>query len=704
MSVAPDKLATTEQDILDECRERLALAAEAESTNRTEALTDLKFADGEQWDSQVKNGREVDGRPCLTINLTDAVIRRITNALRENRPKIKCHPVGDGADVQTAKVINGLIRHIEASSNADLAYDTAVESAVRNGWGYWRVNSQYVGDDSFDQDLTIERIRNPFTVFIDPASQSPDGSDMEWAVVETMMPRIEYRERFKDADPTGWNYQAQGSLQGWTTKESIRVVEYWRIARKPDTLYLLSDGRKCFRGDKPKDDALQAAGISVLNKRTLQRKTVEWYMCSATAILDQRDWPGRYIPIVPCYGRETDLNGRINRKGVTRDLRDPARMFNYAETAKTETYALQPKAPWLIAEGQMEGFEGAWRDANRKPVVALPYKPVQNPDGSMAPPPMRQEPPTPASGFTEWSQSSQSNFMAVAGMPHDPNQDAKGEVVSGIALQRRQGLSDISHFDFYDNQTRSMRHTGTILLDLLPHYYDTQRITRIIGDDGTPDVATLNEKVRNPETMAIEKVKNDVTVGRYDIVMDVGPGYQTKREEAAESMMQLLATPLGELTAKAAGDIVVRSMDFPDAETIADRMAAMIPGAQIDKNSDIPPKAQMMIAGLQDQLKQANQRSMALELELHSKHHLEQIRQDGEDKRLQFKEQAETERTKMKVGAQVHDTHVKAVTQHDVAEISGAVQLMNTHAEAEHNRKAAAELLKHADKAVERDE
>src|SRR5882672_4459149 len=247
----------------------------------------------------------------------------------------------------------------------------------------------------------------------------------------------------------------------------------------------------------------------------------------------------------------------------------------------------------------------------------------------MAPLPQRQIPPPPAEGFAEWSASSQSNCMAVAGMPHDPNQDMKGEVVRGLALRRWQGLSDISHFDFYDNQTRSRRHTGTIILDLLPHFYDTQRMQRIIAPDGTPDTTTINEKVRDPVTQAVLRVKNDMTVGRYDVVMDTGPGYQTRREEGSEAMLELLGTPLGEMVAKGAGDVVVRSMDFPDSDTIADRMAANIPGAQIDKQSDIPPKAQMMIQGLQAQLREANSARLALELELHSKHELQQMKEKG---------------------------------------------------------------------------
>lgn len=696
------------EEVLRECKERFALAAENESANRQQALTDLEFANGQQWPVDISRSRQSDGRPCLTINLTDAVIRRVTNAIRENRPRIKFHPVGDGADVETAKVRNGIMRHIESASGADYAYDCASESAVRGGWGYMRVGSKYVSEDSFDQDLTIEAIRNPFTVYFDPNSRQPDGSDAAWCITEGWMRRDEYRQRFGKVAPGGLMSRALSALgigadsDDWSRKEEVRVAEYWRIVPKADKLCMLSDGRTAFKSELARRATLAMAGLSVVRERDVVRKSVEWYLLSADDILDKREWPGKFLPVIPVYGRELDVNGRVVRKGLIRDLRDPARMFNYAETSKTEVYALQPRAPWLMAEGQMEGHEEAWRDANRKPVVALPYKPVQNPDGTVAPPPMRQAPPAPAAGFAEWSQSSQSNFMAVAGMPHDPGQDAKGEVVSGLAIKRRQGLSDVSHYDFYDNLTRSQRHLGNVISDLVPHFYDTQRMQRIMGDDGTPSTVKINEKQVDPQTGAILKIKNDMTAGLYDCVVDTGPGYQTKREEAADAMLTLLSTPLGEMTAKVAGDVVVRSLDFPEADTIADRMSAMIPGSQIDKNSDIPPKAQMMIAGLQSQLKDANQKNMALELEIHSKVALQQTKDQAEMERLQVKEQSETHRTMLDLQTRREDTHVKAQTAHDVAEIREVGGLLNTHVEAEHNRSAAKELERSAKDAEQR--
>jgi portal protein len=732
MAQAADSPAQSDNDILVEARKRLALAADAESANRTEALTDLEFGNGNQWPVDIKRDRDTDGRPCLTINITDAMVRRVCNALRENRPRIKCHPVGSGTDINLAKVADGVIRHIETGSGADYAYDSGVESAVRGGWGYWRVGSKYVADESFDQDLTIEPITNPFTVYKDPASRAPDASDMNWCLVSEWISRDEYAQRYDDEGPkysrlkswantvgNAFNFLGAGDeIYDWSRKEELRLAEYWRVTQKMDTLYMLQGGRTMFKSLMPDREVLALAGISVaVNRagkditRSVLRRSVEWYLLSGDRVLDKRDWPGRWIPIIACYGRQTDLNGRIIRKGMIRDLRDPARMYNYGQTTLTEVNALQPKAPWLGPEGFMEGHEAAWRDANRKPIVALEYKPITDPTtGQVLPPPERQMPQQPHAAIGQWVQGSQSDFMMVAGMPHEPDADKKGEVVSGIALRKRQGLSDISHFDFYDNQVRSMRHTGNVIVDLLPFFYDTQRVQRIVNPDGTPDLITINEK------SAEGLIKNNLKTAKLDVVVDTGPGYQTQREESAEAMLELIGVPVaGEMVSKTSLDVVVRSMNFPDADLIADRLAATIPGAQIDKQSDIPPKAQIMIAGLQKQLADANKAQLALHLELESKHGLEKMRQDGENQRLQVKEQAETDRTRMELAVKredtqtnahvkVHDTHVKAVTAHDVAEIQAAGTLLNTNTEAAHNRAAADQALKAGEQAEKRSE
>ena len=694
-----DTLATAPEDILREARERLRLASDAESPNRTEAITALEFRLGEQWPVDVRRDRDTDNRPCLTINITDAVTRRVENACRENRPRIKIDPVGDGADLETAKVLNGLTRHVEAISGADYAYDCAQSAAITAGWGWISVTNDYPSDKDFDQELYIQAHRNPFKIYADPASRSPDGSDLTWLIESEMVPRIDYKTVYGHLDEGGWEFVGQGDdISDWSNKEQIRVAKYWRVENKKDQLIKLSDGRVQFKSElKGLDTKMPSV---VVSSRPTVRRQVKCYLLSAFKVLKEWEWPGRYIPYVPVYGRELDINGKVHRKGMVKDLMDPARMYNYSETSKVEVYALQPKAPWMGPEGFMQGHEGAWRDANRKPIVGLEYKTQYASDGvTPLPPPQRQPPPPLSTGFQEWSQTTQSNFMAVAGMPHEPNQDAKGEVVSGIALRKREGLADISHFDFYDNFCRSLKQLGRILVDLYPHFYSAERMQRIIREDGTSEVVPINQKVMN---QGVQEIKNNLQAGRYDVTIDTGPAYQTKREENAEALMTLItgAGKLGEMISVSAADKVMRQFDFADSDGIADRLMALIPAAQAEKQMGNMSVDQLksMVAGLQGQLQQANQKSMALELELQAKHGLEELRQSHEDKRHAATLQVKREDVLTKAHTALTDTHVKAQAGIVEAEIGAAGKILDTHAAAAHEKELAEKQLASAEK------
>jgi Phage P22-like portal protein len=682
--LAPDKDAV---ELIDECKQRMNYQIQAWGTNRTDYESDKRFVSGgpHQWDPQDLSGRRENNRPCLTVNLTDAICRRVVNACRENRPRIVVHPVSNGADVQTADVLDGLIRHIEYRSSAAYAYDSAVENAVHGGFGFISLDGDYASDTSFDQELSIGAYSNPLICYMDPNSRLPDGSDMDYFIESSFMKRTEYRIKYGALDSDGWKWAGPGDdMPDWSNKEEIRIAKYWRVERKKGTLY-----RYVVPGPTPRlDSGFEVpAGAKVVQERPSYKRIIRCYLMTGFKVMKSTTWPGKWIPRVPVYGRRLDLNGRITTKGMVRDLQDPARLYNYSQTAKTESYAMQAKVVWFGPEGFTEGHENAFRDMNRKPIVVAEYKPTVGPDGQRDPPPMKVEPPSANQGFAEWGDSTKSDFLAVAGMPHDPDVDKKGEVVSGIALRKRQGIADVSNYDFYDNLTRSLNHLGRIIVDVVPYFYDTPRIIRIIGEDGQAEQTAINQKIIDPMTQAVLRVHNDLTVGEYEVVIDTGPSYQTKREESSEKQLELLTTPLGELIASSAGDLVVRSLDFANSDSIADRLMAMTPAAQMDKVQNMQPdQLKAMVAGLQQQLQQERQKGMALELEMQAKHGLEQMKQDGENKRLLVKQHAETLRQQMKDRVSVEDTHVRAATAHNVAEIGGAVQLMNAVGEHSHEK------------------
>ncbi len=712
---AQDKSAVTDQEIIAECAARLRLCADAETENRSNGMMAMEFRDGNQWPDDLYNQRKIDKRPSLTINHTNTFVRRVVNNMRQQRPRIKVHPVGDGADVSKANVIGGLIRHIENLSQASIAYDTGGESAVTIGWGYWRVASDFLAPDSFDQELKIVPIRNPFTVYMDPSSVMPAGEDADWVILSHKMKRVDYEREFPDADKV--SYQVVGSgdeLSDWESKDDIRLAEYYRVRKTQDTLYRMTNGMALFKDQiEELSEELAAAQVTIATNgqgkqvsRPSTRRLVEWYQLNGLAIVDRRSkdddpLPDEWIPVIRCEGNVLDLNGRVRRKGMVADLMDPARMYNYWRTMETELLALAPKAPFIVAAGQLDGHP-EWKDANQKPYSALVYEPafVEQPDGSkqVLPPPQRMQPiPVPA-GAVQAAQGAQQDLMAVAGMPHEPSADVPGAAISGVALQRRQALSDIGHFQYYDNQTRAIAHTGRILLQLIPFYYDTERMQRIIGEDGVPSMQAINQPQAGPPTgdgTAVMQVKNDLTIGRYDVVMDTGPGYETKRLEGAESMLELLKTPLAEPIVKVGSDVIVRGMDFNGASDLADRLMPTNPQSMDKLIQSLPKEAQGVVQALQQQMGQQSQLIQHLQLEIKYKTDIEKGWMGVERDKLQLKQKESHESNLTKK----EDTHVRAVTARDVAEIQAGAQLLNTHAEAAHESVARRETLAAAEKA-----
>ena len=613
---------------IQEAIDFLKFSNEADTENRQKGLDDLKFSSGDQWPIEVQNSRHLEARPCLTINKLDAYVRQIVNQMRQGRPRMRAHSMNSEANAKVADVITGIFKHIEVNSDADTAYDTAGEYAVRIGWGYWRVITDYVREDSFDQEIFIRPIDNPFSVYFDPNSIQPDGSDAEKVLITTLMSKDDFKVQYPGADDGGdFNQRGTGDFDpDWVQKEDIRVAEYFYVERKKTKLLLLSDGTKVYKDEAPSPEILAAAGIMVVGERETMRKQIKWCKLTGLEILEERDWSGRYIPVVPVYGQQLTVEDKRKKYGLVRNAKDAQRMYNYWQTSLTESIALAPKAKWLLAEGQDEGHENEWAQANIKSMPVLRYKQTDI-NGKEAPAPQRLQPEPPPAGVIAAAMSIDKDLQSVVGI-FDPSQLPQGNM-SGKAIRGQQMQQDMTNFHYYDNLVRSMKHTGRIILDLIPKIYDRERVLRIIGYDGQPEMVTVNQ--RTQDEMGVEKVLNDVTVGEYDVYMDTGPGYQSKRQEAVEAMMPMIST--NQELFNLAGDLVFRNMDFPGAEVIADRLAANNPLAQIDEKSEIPPQIQMQLMQAQKQIADMQQMIAAMELEKQYRSDVEMMRQDGETKR-----------------------------------------------------------------------
>jgi hypothetical protein len=704
-----DRDATTQEDIFLEACQRQKLAEENEGDNRTRGLQAISFRNGQQWPDDVYNQRaNVEKRPTLTINHTNTFCIRLKNQLRQQRPRIKCHPVSGGSRIEDAEVVTGLIRHIETLSNASVAYDMGVESAIDIGWGYWRIVADHIAPDSFDQELLIKPIQNTFTCYDDPMSIMPAGEDRRWFLISEEMSRAEYKRRYPKAENAEWSPAAAGDQAStrWETKFKIRLAEYYRLHEVADTLVMMTDGRGWYKSQLPSEETMLASGFRPAVQyrvnveaqgewitRPTMRKQVQWFRINGRKVVDQRDLPGKYIPVIRCEGNKTVLNGNVYRKGMVEDLMDPARMFNYWRSSETERYALAPKAPWLIAEGQDDGHP-EWDDANTRSYSRLVWKPVAGPDGVTVLPPPQRQPATPIeAGFAQAAQSAQLDLMSVAGMqPESPELQAK--VIGGNKyLQRRQGMQDLTHFQFYDNQTYSIMWTGIILLDLIPHYYDTQRMQRIIGEDGVPKMVEINAPPDDPTTAAIYRIKTNLEVGRYDVVMDTGPGYQTKREESTEALIGLLGTPLGQKVSDLASDLVVRGMDFYGADDVADRLAPSTPEGMQQAVEGLPKQAKAIVGALQMQVQQLQQVTQQQALEIKYGVSKEELKQKSESGRVAAKIESENNKAELQDKTKRHEIEVDSVTKRDVAEIHAAAQLLNSQQESASEERMADKLI-----------
>lgn len=687
---------------IEEAKQFLRFCGEADANNRAEALDDVRFCAGDQWPVETQNSRLLESRPCLTINKVDAYVRQICNQQRQQRPRIKVHGMNSESDAKVAEILTGICRHIEVQSNADHAYDTAFEYAVKMGWGYFRITTDYVREDSFDQEIYIKPIENPFTVYFDPNSQAPDGRDAEKALITTVMTKKAFSAMYPDAEvDQGFNARGTGDSNAeWVMREDIRIAEYFYTVRKPVKLVLLSDGTTVKKSELPDEQLMNDAGVFIINERESHEKEIKWVKLTGMQILEESTWPGKYIPIVPVYGQTVVVDSKHRKFGLVRQAKDPQKMYNYWTTALTESVALAPKAKWILAEGQDEGHENEWAQANIASKATLRYKQTDI-DGRVAPPPIRQQPEAPPTGITTALQGLNADLMAVVGI-YDPSQLPQG-MQSGKAIQGQQMQVDMVNYHYFDNLTRSISHVGTIILDLVPKIYDTQRVMRIIGDDGKPDLVSINQP--GEDEQGVQKILNDVTVGQYDVVMDTGPGYNSKRSEAVESMMTLLAADPNLM--QTAGDLIFRNMDFPGADVVADRLAAANPMAQIDDKSPIPPQVQMQLKANDAQMQQMQQEIQRLHIMIQERQDMEQVKQDNMTKRELMKVTAKaheiemnnaTRRADTQTRAQtaIHDTDTRTDTMVEIENLKGQFAMILSQIDAAARRAAAFETTERA--------
>jgi hypothetical protein len=584
-----------------------------ESKNRMAAVEDLKFKANDQWPEQIKTSRTTEKRPCLTINKMKTFVHQITNDQRQNRPAINVSPVGDKSDPETAKMLKGLIKHIERNSNADIAYDTGFDSAVSMGWGYWRILTEYEDEDSFDQVIRIKRISNPFRVYLDPDSDMPDGSDAKWCFISDLLTRDEFEQEFPDADPMPWEEGAIGDeYKSWNTATHIRIAEYFCIETETRTLVKLKSGHVGWWKDL--DDSIKKKAESdedfIVEERDVPVKKICWYKITSKEILEENDWLGSHIPVIRVIGDEVNVDGKNSYAGLIRDAKDAQRMYNFWVTSETELIALAPKAPWIMEEGQIEGHEQRWQTANVKSLPYLLYKGT-NIAGKPSPPPQRQQFAGPPAGVVQAKISAAQDMQATTGIRFDATLQERNYDESGKALRELKRVGDLGNFHYVDNLSRSLRFTGVQLIDLIPKIYDTPRIVTILREDDSEETVKIDPtlgKAHSQQQLPDGRIQRlfNPKLGEYSVAVTIGPSFATKRAEAADSMLNFLKVIPN--SAPLVADLIAKNMDWPGADEIYTRLASQLPPHLQNKNiQNFPPEAKGLINSMMQQMQQLKQ-------------------------------------------------------------------------------------------------
>lgn len=665
-------MADKNEEIVARAHKRFKECQEWEGDARQRFKDDIEFlfADPDnqcQWDAAVRARRQIAGLPMVTINKTHTHWLHVVNQMKENLPAITVKPTGDEATYESAQIYGAVIRHIQVKSQASTAYKIAAQNQVGGGIGYWRLVTEYADDKSFDQEIRIKQVPDPLCVVLDKNIRNQDGSDAEYGFVYEDMPEDKFERKYPSIKlPAG---SGGDGVQSWIMKGTVRVANYYEVETRKEWLYAVprDDGGTDFIRESDMEAGertllatmAKQEGANVLRRR-VDKRTVRTYVIAGNQIAEKGTWAGAYIPIIRVPGEEIVIEGRLDRKGLTRYLKDAQRAFNYNASASLEYGALQSKSPYVAPVEAIEGLENYWATANTQNHSYLPYNSADE-NGNAIPKPERQQPPSSAPAYTEGMQVAERELMMASGQ-YEATFSEQGNEVSGVSITKRQKQGERVTYHFPDALNDALRFTGVQLIDLIPKVYDTKRVLRIMAEDGEEQIVTIDPEQKQALVMQKQAQENRVraifnpAVGNYDVVVDPGPSYDTKREEAFEALTNLIVG--NPAMAQVIGDLYMAVADFPIADKLRERMRNWINATNPGVVGDGPtPQEQQLMQQLQaaaDMIKQLQEalveKQSALDIEsrrldMDALNHLA-LRMENERQETTAAFKAETDRLK----------------------------------------------------------
>lgn len=619
---SPDVL--TGDPIVSEATKRFNRCAERESPARHNFLADYRFAHGDsdngyQWPNRIRNNRDLDARPCLTMNIARQHNLQIINEAKQNKSSVAFRATGGAATKDAADMYEAMFRQVEYASDAQEAYETACEYQVAGGWGWWRLVTEYEGNNTFNQCFRIKRVWDPLSVYLDMDCQTKNGSDARYAFVFDLVPNDQLNEAYPwlkgmgvEASPLG----GTTSEDSWNIKDHTRVCEYFRKVPKSDKLASFIDPKTGQRAQLKKSkmpqevwDVISKAPLTKI--RDITDWEIQWFLIVGQRVVDKTIWPGKYIPLVRVLGEETVIDGVLDRKGHTRAMKDAQRMYNYNASAQVEFVALQGKTPWIVAARAIEDYESMWNTANVTNHSVLVYNHL-NDEGQegTVPKPEKSPPPTASPAFDTGMETAFNQMMMTSGQWQN-QMGMGGNERTGTAIGRRQEQGFTAVFHFQNNYAEALRFTGKQFLDIAPKILDTKRLMKLQMDNGedfdleiNPQAQQAFQQTLDENQKVIWRVLNP-NLGEYDVQAEVGPAYGTRREETVRAMT-LLLTQNPQLTA-VIGDLLLSAMDFKEAGEAAQRLKRMVPPQALGQG---PTQQEQMLQVQMQSLQQALTKAM----------------------------------------------------------------------------------------------
>lgn len=586
---------------MSEARRRWTEAKAFYHSIHEESRMDWRFYANQQWELSLKTEREDAGKPCLVNNRISTFVRNIDNQIRVNRTEAKIIAVSD-ATVQDAEHQEGLIKAIQDESEASIAYNCARKGMLVGGFGYSRVCTDYANWKSFDQNIQIERILDPHSVLFDPNSKRPDRMDAGYCFVGNKYTfeaaKLEYG---KDAVTEMQSFQDVDGGSDWIEGDFLWFADYYYEEWIPKTLCKWVDKRGSHV------DLLENVPekAQVVQQRATEQRVIHWELLNGLKVVKKYEWPGAYIPVIPMYGEEFIVDGKLDIVGVVRYLRDPQRMLNYWESAIAQTIGYAPIAPFVGFGEVIEGYETDWESMNRRPKPILRIKAVSDGKGGFLPPPTRSTTEPPIQAMVAGRNMTEQNLQGISGLFDPSLGKSEGSQQSGTAINSLQAQGNLATYHYVDANNAHIRTVAKVVMDLAPFYYDAGRVMQIEGIDGKKKSVFIYNSDTNPDPDLPANVQHslDLAKGSYAVAVDAQPSALTQRQDNVQFWMNMIRS-FPEIM-QVAGDLIANQLDNPLARQVSERLKAVL-----------PPQVQALIAGnapnpqaqqAQSQLQQATQ-------------------------------------------------------------------------------------------------